>query len=437
MAARFEPEPVLDSADLVQPALLSGPDFKVASKARLHGFMARFELTTPYGIQHPESIELLALREAELPAVATLEAASKTDAFAHALAERGRKIGRALWQVVSHPVDTLSGLPQGVARYFSRTLASWGRRAQALADRGNRQFEHDGDPYAAPDGPMTAGRTPLPGEDAQPGKGKAWYARAGREAAREVKRQLDFGRMRREMAKVLDIDPYTTNPLIVERLDALAWAAVAGNFSGGAALGLVGGVPAEIIGTGNRLNKLVWELDPEDLREANRKRLAAFCTDDFGIRHFLRRGGFTDSLRTTLTDDLKALAPTQGCDDLIELAVTSRSEIEARYLVNALRLLRQHAGRPGGRLVTVGAAVVWRMPDDRLVLPLPVDRLTWTADIDAFFALPALHATSRTVLIGGTLSARSRRRLEEMDWTLVEHAGFEGNPAYATPAPSR
>ena len=363
-------------------------------------------------------------------ALETLDRATKTEAFAHAIAERGRKTGETVWNVVAHPVDTVAGIPAGVGRYFVKKWNTWTGRAQRLSDRAARQFGNDGNPYVVPDGPMAEAHAPLPDDPVEPRKNKAWYARVGKEAQREVKRRLEYSKMRREMAKYLGLDPYTANPAINQRLDDLAWAAVAGNFTAKAALDTVGGVGAEVLADTGKLNEIVWQLDPEDLKEANRKRLAAFCSDDFALRQFLRRGGFSDSLRTTLADQLEALKPVKGCNDLIELATTTRTELEARYLVNALRLIRTHAEAPGGELLTLGAALAWRTPQGELLLPLPVDRLSWTDDIRDFFDQASFRTVRKSALIGGEASILAQRGLTERGWNLSLQVAYEGAPAY-------
>lgn len=425
----FEREPTLDAAAIVQPALLSAPNATVAPEAVVHGYMARFALDTPFGPLSAESVELLAIRQAEIPAIETLERAGRSSAFAHAFGEKFRKTGKSVWQVVTHPVDTLAGLPAGVARYFRKQVQRWGNRAQSLSDRAAREFGADGDPFRQTQAPMSSARAPLPGSTAQK-PDKPWYGSIGKEIGREAKRQVDYSKMRREMARHLGVDPSSSNPLLRERLDTLAWAAVVGNFSGGAALDAVGGTAAEVISVGGRLNALVWELDEENLRERNRTRLARWCSDEFAVRQFLRRGGFSDSLRTAVADELDALKPARGCNDLVEIGAGTRSELEARYLLNALRLLRRH-GTPGGELFVVGAAIAWRDGNGRLLLPLPLDWLSWTPDIGEFFATTQFRVEDKTVLVAGEVSTTAQRALAARGWQLEWRAGYDGAPAYA------
>jgi hypothetical protein len=428
----FESEPMLAAAALVQPALLSGPNFRVVPETSVRGYMAHILIDTPYGPLRADSVELLAVRESEIPALEALDRASKTGAFAHAIAERGRKTGVAIAHVVKHPIDTITGLPEGVVRYLRKQIDTWTGRAQSVADRSSREFENEGDPYHAPAGPMTAARD-SPRDAAEPGdqKNRAWYARAGSETEREAKRYLKYSEQRREMAKVLGVDPYSTNPILDDKLDTLAWAAVWGNFSAGSALGEITGYTADVISWSGKLNQYILQLDPEQLRERNRKRLINFCSDEFAVRQFLRRGGFTDTLRTALADSLEKLKPQSGCNELIELGAASRGEVEARYLVDALKLIERQPDAAGGELLVAGAALAWRTPAGKLLLPLPVDYLTWNHAIDDFFDQPVFAAREKIALIGGEASMLAQRKLTERGWSLALRTPFDGAPVYA------
>ncbi|HTI96302.1 MAG TPA: hypothetical protein VL425_07305 [Rudaea sp.] len=429
----FEPEPVLKAPMLVQAPLLSGPDFRVVPEVAVRGYMANFLIDTKFGPLRADSVEMLAIRIGELPAMEALDQASRSGAFATALAARAKKTGSAIVNVVAHPIDTLTGLPRGVARYLGAQWDKWSGRAQSLSDRSAREFENRGDPYHAPAGPMTAMRD-APPESPQPpadAKNRAWYSRAGSEVAREGKRYLQYNSQRREMAKLLGVDPNSSNPVLNQELDTLAWAAVWGNFSAGTALGQIGGSAATVIGDTGKLNQYVLSKTPEQLRADNEKRLLALCSDETAVRSFLRRGGFTDTLRTVLVLTLEKLAPKSGCNGLLELAAKTHGEVEARYLVNALKLIAQQPDVEGGELLTAGAAVAWRTPAGKLILPLPVDYLTWNTDLAAFFNRPSLLATNKLVLIGGEASMLAQRALTERGWGIQLRAPYDGAPAYA------
>jgi hypothetical protein len=427
-----EPEPVLAAPALVPAALLSGPGYRVIPEVRVRGYMADFLVDTKFGPLRADSAELLSVRISEIPAMEALDHASKTDAFAHAIAERGRKTGTAILHVVEHPVDTITGLPAGVGHYISHEWNLLTSRAQTLSDRSTKEFENKGDAFRAPDGPMTADRNEPPDDTNTPEKkSRAWYARAGSEAERETKRYFKYSNERRDMAKVLNVDPHSTNPILDDKLDELAWAAVWGNFSAGAALGTVTAGTADVITWTGRLNQYVLEKTPEDLREENRTRLVKFCSDDFAVRQFLRRGGFTDTLRTALAQSLDKLKPQSGCNELVELAAATRGEVEARYLTDALKLIQRHATPGDGKLVVIDAALAWQAADGKMLLPLPVDYLTWSHDIGTFFDQPVFRTANRTAFIGGDASPLAQRKLTDRGWNIVLRAPYDGAPTYA------
>jgi hypothetical protein len=236
---------------------------------------------------------------------------------------------------------------------------------------------------------------------------------------------------------VLGVDPNSTNPVLNAMLDSLAWAAVGGNFSAGEALGAVTGTAAMVISDTGQLNQYVLQQEPEQLRETIHKRLLKFCSDDDSIRSFLRRGAFTDTLRVSLTESIEKLGVTEGCNELIELAATTRAEVEARYLSDALKVIRHKVSTPsGGRLLVLGAALAWRTPEGAIVLPLPVDYLTWSHDIGDFFDQEAFAVRDKTVLIAGEASMTAQRKLTERGWNLGMRAPYEGAPKFALEAAS-
>jgi hypothetical protein len=431
-----EEEPLVDAASLVQPALLSGPGFSVDSRAELRGYMAHFVIDTPLGPLRADSVELLAEREAELPAIEALDKVTRSDAFLHAAGNRIGTTAKTLAHIVLHPVDSVLGIPAGVARHFRERLDKLGTQAQALSDRTAKTLGNDGNPYPVGEGPMTDARE----EGGAPKPRKHWYSKITREAEREFKRQVKYNKIKRDLARRLGIDPYTGNPYAQERLSALAWAGSAGDFGAVSALGGVGGIGANVLAQGGRINDIVWKLAPDDLRARNRERLQTHCRDELLIRQFLRRGAFSPTLQTAFADALDALQPAEGCDALLELGMTAGSDLEARFVVNALRLLAAHLGARahGGNLRPIGAGLAYVAGDGEFVLPLPVDRLSWTDEVRRFLDREEFRVRNRTVLIGGDASLSARRGLTERGWNIIVHAQRAGSPPYARggePAP--
>ena len=84
-----------------------------------------------------------------------------------------------------------------------------------------------------------------------------------------------------------------------------------------------------------------------------------------------------------------------------------------------------------GQQLVLGAALAWRAADGKVLLPLPVDYLTWSQSIDEFFDQPAFAARDKTALIAGEASMTAQRKLTDRSWNLVLRAPYEGSPKYA------
>src|SRR5262249_4223108 len=120
-----------------------------------------------------------------------------------------------------------------------------------------------------------------------------------------------------------------------------------------------------------------------------------------------------------------------GCNELIELAATTRGEVEARYLTNSLKLIEARAGNETGTLIVAGAGLAWLGADGHVLLPLPVDYLTWSRDLGDFFDQRAPAGRDRPGLIGGEASMAAQRELPARGWNLTLRAPYAGAPLYA------
>jgi hypothetical protein len=424
--ADFEAEPELEAAALVAPALLSGPGWQVAPRARVVGYQARFVLRTDHGEIEAESVEMLALRIAELPAVEALHESTASRVFLDSAKVSLSRRGEALAQIARRPVRTVTALPSGVARYFGDRVRKLGERARKLGDRIGRRVYEDGDPYDGTNGPISASRT-------APSRPRRWHDKPRRELVNLAKGELDYGRARRAWAQRLGIDPQTSNPLIVPRLDRLAWVATGGDQAGDWMLGAVDGLAAEAIAAGGRVHAAVWHLEPEALRARNRARISRWCRDEDLLRRFLQHKAFNAALQTALVESTRALAPKSGCDALLETALMAATEQEARFVVNSLRLVEHHLGHQarGGELQPIGASLAFVARDGELILPLAVDHLAWTAQMKSFFDRHPHRRERRTLLVTGAISMRAQRELTERGWSLVPHLPYPDAPPYA------
>ncbi len=415
------------AAEILAPALLSGPWHTVDPCVRVVGHLWRFEVHTTWGARSVDSAELLATRIEELPAEAALEALGTPELGVRAFGLRAYEHAQRLERAGREPLATIAALPRGALAFFERRLAKLGQRARKYGDRA-RDAATGGDAFD--DAPSLR-----PGIDASAhAGGRTLAAQTGRELERQARGALSFGATRRRWADRLGVDPYTTNAPLREELERVTWTAIVGETAADAAIAELPGALTGALGVARDVDAYVWREPPEDIARRNGERLAALGCAALETRRVLRNGAFTPTLQTALVEALEALEPRGRCDALLDLASALRGEIEARYLVNALALLDRWAPHPAWRrLDLIGTTPVsWRAADvavadagaqPELVLPLAVDRLQWTAATRRFFDDPRLRVESKLAIVSGELSPKAARALTRRGWSIVERAG--------------
>jgi hypothetical protein len=394
----YETPPTIAASDLLMPEMLRGPRFTVAELVPTDGWTARFTLRSDFGPFEVAGTALLRTRIAELDAIATLDEISRTSVFAESAKRAAVKPVRAVKAVVDEPVATAKSLPSGVGRFFERTYRK-GRKGVLNA----KDAKADADARAR-------------GEDVPVAQGPDAGASTAQQAGGVAKDVFGWNGARRQWARQLRIDPYTTNPVLSEKLDDVAWAA----FSGGFAIGMVmPGLPAPV-GTVTTASNLVWDLPPVDLEARNEKALSAMSVADRAVRDFFRNEWFTPTLQTRLVVALEEMR-VPGRREVIAAAAAIPSEEGALFLVGALeRLARLHEKEaPLDRLVVDDGMVSAFDRRGEVLLVIPDDFLSWTEEIADVFAVyrgPALR-----LWVGGRVSSRARQELTSSGWTVYEN----------------
>lgn len=421
--ASAEREPHLASVELVEPSLLTGPGFTVDQHARLHGLQARFTLRTQWGELEAESVELLALRVAEMPALSALMAADLTTLLGDAGLDELAAPWHSMRALGAAPVERIASLPGGVLRYFTSRLRDWGERAQRLGKRIEHSLSHEGSPY---DGLQLQAAAPASLTD------EPWWDTPVDELGRLLRAEAGHGKARRAIAAAFGVDPATSNPLLRQRLDQLAWAVASQRLLYDQALSLAVPGLAQAIGELQRVESLSGAVPEDGLRRANAQRLERWTSDPDLVFGLAQRGAYPPGLLAELLDELDRLAPRRGAEAALEVARMAEGEAEARFVVQALRLLQaQRAERSSGELVAVGAVLGWLDDGGEFSLALPVDRLSWIPSVAGYFDHARVaRFPRRTALIAGGASPRAERGMIRRGWSVLLHVRYPGAPPY-------
>lgn len=399
----------LEHAESVPAALLlgdiplRGEGYEIRDEATIVNYYGRFLVQTELGMFAVDGVDLLQLRLAELPAARQLAAVRGGQVMGDSAEQRLRRPFERSAQVVSEPGETARRLPEGVGRFMARSVRRVQKLAYRVGDAVSDRFDKDAD----------AGRASTP--ESEP---------AHVETVRELGLDyIGYQRARRELAQHLLIDPYTSHPLIHDRLDELAWSAWVGKK--GASM-LLGGVIGDSLDTALDISgdayELAWSKHPIDIELRNQQQLGGLGLIGKPVRDFLRNGAFNPLLQTAFVDRLADSSFSTLRAELLELASEAESEREARFLLAQLAELSA-AGKLGRGLPRVGLidkTLVLDTGDGRLTVVLPVDWVGWDETAANFATRPDLLDHHPRLLLSGRLSDLARERFNAAGWEVQE-----------------
>ena len=384
----YEKEPVLIATDLAAPEMLKGPHFTVDSKVPVKGFIARFTIRSLFGKFEAHGFRMLPIRVNEMEALAKLDQVSRSREFASAMGRAAVRPVTAAASMITRPVETVTGLPDGVGRLFSRIGLAGRRIAQAAV---------------------------------APGQG------AG-ERASEVTRRvgstaitaLGFEEERRRLAERLGVDPYTTNPVLSERLTNVAWV----SFSGRAGITVLTAllVPySEIMTAVSATNRAVWDVPAADLFNNARSVFGRTGASPEQVQALAENPQFPLSVLHALATGLERLQGVVGRDAMVVFAAAAQTQDEVNFVASAVNMLaRYHEVVAPLVRVSAPGPILGHTATGAVVLAAPVDYVSWIAPLGQDVGRPELQAPQKIALVSGQVSRLAWKNLTARGWTINE-----------------
>lgn len=374
VSEQYEAPPLFKASDLLAEDLISGELHRVLETVENNGYENRYIIESDFGTFIAHRTDFVPERVQEIYALAELEKISRTDAFAQGVAQAATSPFRALKGFATEPVGTVTGAVRGVGALFSQA------------------------------GEMVTGsRGEL--EDS---------------AAREL---IGFGEIKREISELLDVDPYTTNQVLQDRIGDVAWAGFAGGLSLAPLTAQVGGgVGTALSGLQNSrtLNALLTSQSPEALRDINRERLTEMGVDADLIESFVEQPWLSPRHETTIVAALMSIEGAETYDAVVEQSLISESEEQSVFLMRqAEALLGFHqnvAPLTGfGRRET---HVLAYTSDGRTICVLPADHLTWSASTSLIAEQMSENSQAGELWLTGSISDRAQSAFERRGWVV-------------------
>jgi len=384
----YEAEPVLNAKDLATADLLQGPHFTVDHKVPVKGFLERFTIQSQYGTFHADGLRMLPIRVNEVEALAKLDDLSKTKEFAEAA---GKAIARPVTSTVNmlvHPVETITGFPDGVARLFGRI------------ELGSERV------YQAATTPGASG-----GERA---------AEASKRVGMATINAIGFEKERRDLAKSLGVDPYTSNEVLSEKLTSAAWVAFSGRFIIQTATSIL--VPYSMAMSAITItNTSIYDTPPGDLINNATMIFNSTGATDAQVQALVQNPQYTLTVLTELALGIQRLNGVPGRDAVVIFAAAARTQDECRFVAGAVNMLaRYHEAIAPIAQVSAPGPILARAADGTLVLAAPVDYVAWLKRVAVAANRPDLQAPERVFFVSGRLTPMAQKELTKRGWKLFE-----------------
>ncbi len=263
-----------------------------------------------------------------------------------------------------------------------------------------------------------------------------------------TKSTIGFSYMKRKLAFQFGVDPYSSNPVLQDELNELAWIAFTADLApqvgyffmpGGAILWMTFSATRWT----SYLDEQVRDYSPGDLRALNRGKLEKMGVSEEDINRFFLNPQYSPRHWIIITTALEELADVDDRGAFLTVAREANSEELVLFFQHVAEMMRGYHLHVGSvhRLLALPRIPALYTKDRALVVMLPVDQLFWTARV----ALVAQgltahvprrpHIARRELWIAGKVSSRARQEFESLGWTVYEQVSQRLNPPEHNEAP--
>jgi hypothetical protein len=342
-------------------------------------------IDSDYGVFQADGNGMLLQRIKEIYLIAKLKDVSRTDQFKDSLVAAAKGPLNAAKNVVKDPVNAVSSASKGLVKFMGRT-------AQTIKNvsRGEAQKISTDD---------------------------------------TMQQAIGYSKAKQKVAVSMGVDPYTTNSVLQNELDSIAWASWAGGFTFSAATFPISGpVGAALTMTNmsSAIGDLLAKKSPAELKAINRSALRAMGASSQDAERFLSNTAFTPTYQTQFVFNLKSLSGVENRGAFVRAAAEeSSNESDALFCVQTSALMSQlHKGdHPLARIAMIENIPVCLAKDGTMVVALQWDYAAWTPMAARFVESVQAQNTpnsSYLVALSGVVSPRLRQELESRHFRVED-----------------
>ncbi len=313
---------------------IKGPHYLIRERVPSFGYMHHFTVDSDFGVFEITGDGALRKLLKEIQAIAALKKIKESKAYLESVKNAGKMPYEFGKNMITHPVDTVTGVPKGVYSLFSNIGTSV-------------SHPHD------------------PSEDSR------------------IKTVLAVSANKRDYAHELGVDVYSSNPVLQKELNSVAWAGAAGSLSVSVALMPFGGagvLTVKYSRLSQQFNNLQKEEPPARIRQMIGEKLSAMGVSKDLAERFLDHLAFTPRHDTIIVESLTIMKGARGQDAFINLALTAEDEESANFFQAMAETMRGYheTVSPIKKITVSGGLVFARAANGSVLMPFPLDHGVWS-----------------------------------------------------------
>lgn len=382
-AVKFEIPGNQSASVVLDSNYVSGPHFRVRDKVVSYGYMRHYYVDSDYGPFEVTGDFALRKLVREIYAITSLQETKKGEAYLKGLKKAASQPVEFGMNLITDPVDTVSGIPKGIAGLFQNVKTGLSSKSK-------------------------------PGDDSK------------------LEQALAVSANKRDLADRLGVDVYSSNSVLQKELNSVAWTTTLGSLTLSAALAPVGG-PAVAAVSGARaaqqVRNVLKEYPPQRLRQMNQEKLQAMGVQDFLTTQFLDHPSYTPSRQTIIVQCLETMSGAKGRSEFIETAIAANDEESASFFQYVAETMKGYHLQvsPILDIKAYGPMVFARTSSGTVLVPFPLDHGVWTER--AADRIPPIIETYKTanrdmkkceVWVTGTVSPLAKQELGKLGLQVVE-----------------
>jgi hypothetical protein len=380
----FEIPSQRSAAKILPSNMLTGPHHRVRDKVVSYGYMHHFTIDSDFGTFQATGNGALRKLLKEITAIAALKEIEQSKAFAKSLGYAAKAPVRLAKNLIDDPVDTVSGVPEGIFQIF-------GNVGRAVT------MKHD------------------PSEDSR------------------AKQILFVSSWKRDYAHHYGVDVYSSNTTLQKHLNKVGWAAAVGGLSVSAVTAAARGATALAVYKTTRLadqmNEVLKEEPPSRVRIICEKKFAAMGIPKELAKRFLDHPQFTPRHDLVIAENLSRLKGAGGREHFLRATLAAADEVSANFFMNIAETMRGYHEKvsPITEITVVEGFTFAKTRKGTALMPLPLDHGVWSERarnvidfLKANYKSPGFNGRFE-MWVAGTISPLAREQLKGRGFAITEN----------------